>query len=293
VKDAVGPIQSENQGQPLRWYYPLRHGRYGVESVIPHQDEYPIYHDTDELVGWAKGAVPFGIPRIEFYGWVYYEDKPEMEPAAVLANLDSYYWRNIRCCMRYPETTITGKNILVISQSNNQIMERQVGGTFDYENMPDGSLDAATNDKYERVTYYRSKELGTALSASIQNQSQQVLGSHVISFKFPLYNAQYRFSQKADDFVVGRIPAAQTTYYERADIKPEAGGNNIGVFAVEHVLDGGWTVRVTHGGGVPNLRDLYEDQQKAKGYINDVIQAQSKNKLVTMTGVEAYSRFNR
>lgn len=281
--DSNGEVIGEG-GQKLRWFYPMRHGRVIAIDWVKRQNHAPIYDSQMKIVNYHQVNSPIGFPRIEMFGFVMYEDRPELEPKSVLANLGSYYWTYVRSALKYSRTNASpNENTLVIS-GENALFERQLGGYYDYD------TDVVLGDEYERIAFYRTTDLGISSVHGIANTTVNLAGNHMVVLKVPLFNATYRFNQLARDFVHGRIPSGRVQYYERHDISPELNGQNIGVYSVTHNIENGWTVDVTYGGGIPRLRDMFDRQERIEGIMRSVLVTQSANKTISLIGVDRYRR---
>lgn len=281
--DSNGEVFGE-AGAKLRWYYPIRHGLTMAVDWIKRQNIAPIYDSMMKKVSYQQAQSPVGIPRMEMFGFVMYEDRPEVESRQTLANLSSYYWRQVRSALVYSRTHSSPNDNTMIVTGENAMYERQLGGFYNYD------TDVVLGSEFERIAFYRTTDLGIASIFGIANTSVNIAGHHMVVLKVPLFNATYRFNQLATDFVHGRIPSGKVQYYERGDIYPELNGNNIGVYSVTHNIENGWTVDVTYGGGIPRLRDMFERQERVEGIMKSVLVTQSANKTISLIGVDRYNR---
>lgn len=277
LTDETGEIIGEN-AQKLKWYYPIKHGKVEAIEWIKRQNLYPILDKQLKTISYAQVPAALGIPRIELYGFVQYMDRPELESKEILSDIYSYYWQNIRSTLIYSKGNGSFNENSYVLTGENALFERQIGGYYDY----DSSIYVGSHN--ERIAFYKGNQLGISTIFGIQNTSINVAGNYLIVLKFPLFNARARFEDIAKDYIHGRIPAGKVSYYERTDIRPELSGENIGIYSVSHNLSNGWTVEVTYGGGIPRLKDIFEQQERMGGVLRSVLAETSRNKTVNMIG---------
>lgn len=266
------------------WYYPFSIGKDRARVGLVPKVDYPVksidiitkdgVREEETKYEMAKTSYPLAIPRIEIYCFVQYVDFPEREKNELLGNiLTSAYWRDIKTLYQYPENvqSLSGKKIMFDYRDD---IVHQVGGMFDYTG--DRQLDV---NKYEIIAFYDNANFNIAEDFDTGDQNLLGYGQKKTIIAFQLRNDKYKFMRDVYTRVNNFVPKGYAQYYNRC-IMPEKNNTNVFISSVTHNLGDRWTVDVSYGGSMPNVRRLFDDTQKLEARIYTIME-DTKNKNVT------------